>query len=181
MRTRTIWSCTFSSLVLTLLAAPVMAQEQAHFSCYGLLDYAPGALGLEGACGYGGPRVTVGIFAGMYHPRSVGAFQPNMEGYGYVDARFFDTWHATLHLGAGWTETTGVTARFFLAITNPVWPVSPWVNLYGHTNFGGLGYGQIRAGARFVTGSHGAVILYAEIPFATPISTIPLGIAVVFY
>ncbi len=161
-------------------ARPAQAQTRS-FSCYGLLDLAPMAIGLEGACSYGSPRVSWGVFAGMYHPRSIDAFRPNVEGYGFVDVGLWGTWRSSLYLGTGWTEATGVTARSFLVITNPGWTVAPWMNLYGHTNFNVTSYAQVRAGLRIKAGSHAALVFYGEVPFTAPIAGVPLGVVVVFY
>jgi hypothetical protein len=171
-----------TALTLSILGWAKQAQAQAgSLSCYGVLDLAPMAIGLAGACSYGNPRASWGVFAGMYHPRSIEAFRPNIEAYSFVDVGLWGTWHSSLHLGMGWTEATGMTVRSFLVITNPGWTVAPWVNLYSHTNFDTTPYAQVRAGVRIKAGAHAALVFYGEAPFATPISAVPLGVFVAFY
>lgn len=173
----------FALTLATILfgwVTPANAQTYS-FSCYGLLDLAPMAIGLEGACSYGSHRVSWGVFAGVYHPRSIDALRPNVEGYGFIDVGLWGTWRSSLHLGAGWMETTGMTARSFLVITNPGWTVAPWMNLYGHMNFDDASYAQVRLGMRIKAGPHAALVAYGEFPFTAPIAAIPLGVVVVFY
>jgi len=104
-----------------------------------------------------------------------------VEGYGFVDVRLWGTWRAALHLGAGWTEATGITARTVLVVTNPGWPVAPWANVFALTNVDDVSYAQVRVGARFAVGAHAALVAYVEVPLTTAISELPIGVVVVFH
>ena len=145
----------------------------------GFLISLPWRQGSGGACSYGTARISGGLFAGVYHPRSIEAFRPNVEGYGFVDVRLWGTWRMLLHLGAGWTEAAGITARTFLVVTNPGWTVAPWANVFALTNFDDLSYAQVRVGARFAVGPRVALVGYFEVPLTTTMSEFPLGLVVV--